>query len=174
MRKAGNAKKKKKRRTFTKMSHFLVFPSTLQSPVTLRSVFPGVRGAKVLLDLSVLCLLQSRLWQLEASGCLSSRLCTFGQTHHNAMNSVLGHMVGSWEYPGEDSRIIQPVLSFLFTSKMSFENLHFLFIYPKPRFCYCLVCLFCNKMRLMVEGRALRLLIAEVLMPDPSVPQLLA
>lgn len=66
----------------------------------------------------------------------------YGQTHRNAMNSVLGHTVGSWEYPGEDSRIAQPVLPFLFTSKMGFENLHFLFIYLKPRLLLLLVVLF--------------------------------
>lgn len=49
VKKAGNTKKKKKKRlTFAKMSHFLVFPSTPE-PCDLAELFPGVRGAKVLL-----------------------------------------------------------------------------------------------------------------------------
>lgn len=48
------------------MSHFLVFPSTLQSPVTLQSIFPGVRGAKTLLG--PVCALSPAVWAVAVRG----------------------------------------------------------------------------------------------------------
>lgn len=50
---------------------------------------------------------------------------------------------GAGRTRGGDSRIAQPVLPFLCTSKMSLKIFHFLFIYPKSRFCYCYCCYCC-------------------------------
>lgn len=81
------------------MSHFLILPFALQSPVTLQSVTPGVKGSKSSPEYPTM-LNGAAVWAVavRASGSLSTRL-VYGQNHHDSVNSFWGYMMGIWEHP---------------------------------------------------------------------------